>query len=231
MRILIVVATRLELSSFMDELEYVKDKEDRLICYKYGEIDVDVLISGIGIIFTTYHLTRCLAKNKYHFVINAGISGSYDYNIPIGTVVNVVKEQFSELGIEEQEDFKTLFEVGFLNENEFPFRKGALENPTKPFLGNLLNVCGVTSDIAHGTEESIDKINSKFSPDVESMEGAAVFYVCHQESIPFLEIRAISNYVEKRDKSNWNIPLAIENLKDVLLSIIGRLTPVLAENS
>ena len=55
------------------------------------------------------------------------------------------------------------------------------------------------------------------------MEGAAFFYVCLQEKIPFLQIRSISNYVEKRNKSNWNIPLAIDNLNVVLLDIINSL--------
>jgi futalosine hydrolase len=49
------------------------------------------------------------------------------------------------------------------------------------------------------------------------MEGAAVFYVAQQEKIPALQIRAISNLVEKRNKDNWDIPLAIKNLNEWLI--------------
>jgi futalosine hydrolase len=44
------------------------------------------------------------------------------------------------------------------------------------------------------------------------MEGAAFFYVCRQLNVPCIQIRAVSNYVEKRNRDAWNIPLAIKNL-------------------
>jgi futalosine hydrolase len=62
-------------------------------------------------------------------------------------------------------------------------------------------------------------LQSRFSPDIETMESAAFFYVCLQEKIPFLALRAISNKVEPRDKSKWNIPLAMQNLSNVLKNV------------
>ena len=47
------------------------------------------------------------------------------------------------------------------------------------------------------------------------MEGAAFFAGCKRLD-NFTQIRAVSNYVEKRDKSKWNISLAIENLNKTL---------------
>jgi futalosine hydrolase len=35
--------------------------------------------------------------------------------------------------------------------------------------------------------------------------------------IPCIQLRSISNYVEPRNRSNWNIPLAIKALNDYLL--------------
>ncbi len=90
----------------------------------------------------------------------------------------------------------------------------------------LSSVEGVTGNISHGTPDSITKITSKFDPDVESMEGAAVFYVCMHEKIPFLEIRAISNYVESRDTAKWDIPLAIENLTDELFRFLRKFAKI-----
>ena len=56
------------------------------------------------------------------------------------------------------------------------------------------------------------------------MEGAAFFYVCLCENIPFLQIRAISNYVEQRNEKNWNIPLAIKNLCLTLIDFFSNVT-------
>ena len=52
------------------------------------------------------------------------------------------------------------------------------------------------------------------------MEGAAFFYICSGEKIPFLALRSISNRVEPRNKNNWNIPLALDNLSEKLKEII-----------
>ena len=69
-------------------------------------------------------------------------------------------------------------------------------------------------------ELSIQKIVKQFSPDIESMEGAATFYVAKQENTPVIQIRSISNLVEKRNKMNWNTPLAIKNLNQWLIQFI-----------
>ena len=52
----------------------------------------------------------------------------------------------------------------------------------------------------------------KYHPDIETMEGAAFFYVCSREKIPFMALRAVSNIVEPRDREKWNIELALANL-------------------
>ena len=64
----------------------------------------------------------------------------------------------------------------------------------------------------HGKEESIKKLEQKFSSAVESMEGAAFFYACAQSKQDCMQFRAISNQVEVRNKANWKIDSAIQNL-------------------
>ena len=52
------------------------------------------------------------------------------------------------------------------------------------------------------------------------MEGAACFMVCEKFNIPCMQIRAISNKVEKRNKTIWDMPLAIKNLNTKVQQII-----------
>ena len=75
----------------------------------------------------------------------------------------------------------------------------------------------------HGNEESIDRLLKQFDVEVESMEGAAVALVCEQENIPYIQLRGISNYVTKRNRDAWDIPLAVKNLNDTLHSILKEL--------
>ena len=55
------------------------------------------------------------------------------------------------------------------------------------------------------------------------MEGAAFFKVCNYFNVPCMQIRSISNRVEKRNKENWDISLAIENLNREVAQIIAKL--------
>ena len=75
----------------------------------------------------------------------------------------------------------------------------------------------------HGEKKSINEIFNRLNPDVESMEGAAFMMVAQKYNIRFMQIRAISNYVEERNKENWDLDLAISNLNIELQNIINNL--------
>ena len=59
-----------------------------------------------------------------------------------------------------------------------------------------------------------------FNPVIESMEGAALHYVCLMEKIPFVQIRGISNYIAERNKKNWNMKESISNLNNELIRLL-----------
>ena len=90
-------------------------------------------------------------------------------------------------------------------------------------IDGLVRVEGITVNTVHGEEESIKRVLSRVNPGVETMEGAAFFYVCKREGQACAQIRAISNYVEKRDKGSWEIELALKNLSTVTLDILKAL--------
>jgi futalosine hydrolase len=84
----------------------------------------------------------------------------------------------------------------------------------------LKTVVAITVNTATGSEITRLRLKNKFNPDIETMEGAAFFYICIRERIPFLAIRAISNRVEPRDKRNWKINLALANLSEKLTEVL-----------
>ncbi|WP_167605529.1 futalosine hydrolase [Maribellus sediminis] len=223
MKILLVAATWMEVNLLVEELEKVEEKSHLLKTYRLGENLIDVLISGIGVTFTTFHLTSTLHQEEYDLVINFGIAGSLTHQLEIGEVVNVVYEEFADLGIETSHEFLTLFESGYMNINEFPFENGILKATSMLEWDQLKKVRGITVSKSHRNRESISKILSKFSGHTESMEGAAVFYVCNWMGVECCQIRAISNYLEPDSSAKWNIPLALDNLKHSLLRQLKQL--------
>lgn len=226
MRILFVGATCFELYQFFENLKEAPKNRGPVFHYTWHDIDIDLIITGLGTTFTTYFLTKALNLTNYDLVINAGIAGSFRDEISIGSVVNVKSEQFCDFGIEDVDQIKTVFDAGYVDPDDFPFKNGKLINPNWFENLEIPVVHGVTGNISHGAAESIARIKKEFDPDIESMEGAAVFYVCLFEKVPFLEIRAISNYVDVRDTEKWDIPTAIENLTDELFRFLRKFATV-----
>jgi len=87
-------------------------------------------------------------------------------------------------------------------------------------IANIRQVSAITVNTVHGNETSIKKLTGRISPQLESMEGAAFFYACKQAGLPCLQIRAVSNYVEKRNRDAWQIGLAIKNLNSFAADLL-----------
>ncbi|MEN8117873.1 MAG: futalosine hydrolase [Bacteroidota bacterium] len=224
MKILIVAATWMEVKLLVEEFGIVDEKSHFLKEYRFNGTEIDILITGIGTTFTAFHLTQALQEKDYDLVLNTGIAGGLACDLEIGDVVNVVSEEFADLGIEKGDDFLTLFESGFMNVNEFPFENGILKATGSNGWVNLRKVRGITTNKSYGRESSIAEIKGKFTAHIESMEGAAVFYVCNWLGVDCCQIRSISNYVEPRDSSKWDIPLALENLKKSVIGVLEKMT-------
>jgi futalosine hydrolase len=224
MKILIVAATLMEVKLLVDDFEFVNEKSHNFNEYRYEGIEIDVLITGIGTTFAAFHVTEALRQNDYWYVINTGIAGSFTSDLQVGEVVNVVSEEFADLGIEEKDRFLTLFESGYMDSNEFPFENGLLKAGAGNGSFNFKNVRGITANIIHGKFSSISAVKEKFSAHIESTEGAAVLFVCNWLGVPCFEIRAISNYVEPREPAQWNIPLSLENLKNAVFHVLKEVT-------
>lgn len=221
MRILVVAATPFEIAPLIQHLEQPSFKQESSSHFSKGGHSVQLLITGVGIALTTYHLTKKLAKESFDLVINAGIAGSFKGELKIGEVVQVISEQFGDLGVEEADgSFTDIFSLGLLDPNFPPFDHGKLlQNLEEPIPG-LPTTKGLTVNRVHGYPASIEACLQRYEVDIETMEGAAIFLCCLSEGIPFLAIRAVSNYVEARDRSAWDIPLAIDQLNQILRSMI-----------
>ena len=220
MRILVVAATVEEVGGIKSQESRVKN-QDEASTLESGSpaFDYELLITGVGMVATAFALGRHLVNNKYDLVLNLGIAGSFDRNIALGEVVEITSDTFAELGAEDDTTFLPIAEMGFGEANFEPTTKLAdLYNLFNTF--NLRQATAITINTVHGNEDSIKKVAARLNPQIESMEGAAFFYACKQLNVPCIQIRAVSNYVEKRNRDSWNIGLAIKNLNTFAIEFL-----------
>ncbi len=208
MQILLTAATALEIEPFTT-----------------ADNHIDILITGIGVPAAIYHLQKRIHQIDYDFIIQAGIAGSFSNEIELGRVVLVKQDCFADLGMEENGNYTPVFNTSFADKDEFPFADGWMVNTDENLkYANLLKAKAITVNKVSDSEFQKQQFVQTFNADIETMEGAALHYVCLQEQIPFLQIRSISNHVGERDKTKWKMKEAIENLNKELTTLINGLT-------
>lgn len=216
MKMLLVFATDREFSLLRNEL---RQYESGINQYKFKDHQLQVLITGVGMANTIFHLTKELLSNSYDLVINLGICGSFKNEFEMGEVVCIHKDRFADWGIIENGQFKDVFDMGLENQNNFPFQNGWLSHDVPESLKEFLPDCSVMGFTVNTIRaKGYDLLDNKYDADVESMEGAAFFYVCSQIKVSSIQLRAVSNIVGERDKQKWDFVSALKNLTDYFIN-------------
>ncbi|MBS1755113.1 MAG: futalosine hydrolase [Bacteroidetes bacterium] len=207
MQILVIAATELEIKPFIETASAT-----------------DVLITGVGVPAVLYHLQKRMQQIDYDLIIQAGIAGTFNNVAKPGEVVFVKQDTFGDIGMEEKENFVSIFESGLADKNEFPFNAGWLMNTQGIKMQlNMQAVKAITVNKVSDSELQKQQFINQFNADIESMEGAALHYVCLQENMPFIQLRSISNIVGERNRDKWIMKEAIENLNIQLQQLIKNL--------
>jgi futalosine hydrolase len=211
MEVLLCAATRFEIDP---TIQYLASQNIK---------NIDILVTGVGLIAATYHITKAVYQKRPQLILQAGIAGALDTNLKLGSVVIIESETIGDLGVMEQGSFRSLFDMKFVQENDAPWTNATLLNATG-ILDELLlpRVKGISINEITTLPSRIDHYKNNMGASVESMEGAALHYVGLMENIPFLQVRSLSNFVGERDKSKWHIKEAIENLNKELIPIISK---------
>jgi futalosine hydrolase len=214
MNILLIAATAKEIKPFLQQHRNSKKLTD-----------VDILITGIGLTSTTYHLVKQLQLKQPELVVQAGVAGCFDEQLPLGSVVIIKQDTIADESVVELKRLKTLFDLELVPQDHFPYSKGWLVNSNNTFIkrSGLKTVKGISVNQITSSKEMITFYKIKFNPVVESMEGAAMHYVCLMEKIPFLQLRSISNYIGERDKKKWNMNKSIINLNIELIKLFKKI--------
>ncbi len=220
MKYLIVSATALEIKPFLDYLKVDNIGEGELTTFHNNKLELSVFITGVGMMATAFHLGWVLSQGKFDGVINLGIAGAFDRNLVLGELVFVNRQQYGDLGATSFNNFEDVFDLNLAKKDFPPFKSGKIYNNHSKIIKDMSikKVRAVSVNDVSGSLKQIKRIQDKYNPQIEVMEGIAVHYACKQFGVDYEEIRTISNYVEVRDQSKWKIQLAIENLNNFIIN-------------
>ena len=171
--------------------------------------DVTVVVGGVGVAEAAAATATELARTEYDLVVNAGIGGGFA-PLAVGDIAVAARSVFADLGVESDDGFTPVSELGF----------GVVEYAVQPrlaveladvvggHLGTILSVATVT-----GTAATAHELIERWPDAVaEGMEGAGVAAAAARCGVAFAEIRAISNAVGPRDRAAWDLPTAFAAL-------------------
>jgi len=216
MRIILTSPTTLEIKPLLGSFGIDDLSVGKLINVKDGSVDMDILISGIGMLSTAYYLGKMLNRS-YNMAFQLGIAGSFSKDYPPGSVLHVSSDCIAELGVEEKDHFIPAAEMNIGIYPELLFEKSWLHNRNVANIQAVLNlkqVKSITVNTVHGQQASVNKLKKLYDPVLETMEGAAFLFACKDLDIACAQIRTVSNYVKRRDLQEWDMKLAVKTLSD-----------------
>lgn len=219
-RILLVAATNAELFPLIGS----SGLKEGIPAGVPGYPRVEVLVTGVGVLPTTFHLGRVLAAGNWNLVLNIGLCGSYEAPPRPGDVVVVNEDRIYGLGAEGERGFLTLREIGLVKSGD---PEGGFfstsEDILPPSIRNLRRVKGITVNTIHSWPPSIQSALALTGARVESMEGAACHYAAAKMNIPSIQLRAVSNIVGPRDTTLYRTGEALEALHGIIPQLLREL--------
>jgi len=215
------------------------------------EIPFDCMISGPGVFNTAHALTVYLEHTRPTLILDTGIAGAFasfgsgeddargaggcgtfsNRPIGIGGISIAAREQYIHIGVGCNTPDESCLPFDLI-ENQPLTRQGIYPSDpelldlyhglfTREFVGpvargDFITVSSITASPGHA-----QKIYNRFSPVMETMEGAAALHVAALYDVPIIEIRAASNFVGERDKDKWNFPLACDRVRQICEIVIA----------
>lgn len=224
MNILLVSATPYEIAPLVATLGPGQQLPDGCTTYTTGGATLTVCITGVGLPLAAFALGRHLATHTYDLLVQAGVAGAFDRQLALGQVVEVVSDCFADVGVEEADGtFTPATTMGLIDPDAAPFAGGRLWKPDTSAVF-LPQVHGISVNTVHGQTHTVARTSAQYPfAQVETMEGAAFVYAALLSGSRFLQIRSISNYVERRQRENWRLHEAIASLNGVLGEMFGGL--------
>ena len=173
------------------------------------------LCGGVGKTAMATALTRALCEQTPTLVAGYGVAGTYPGStLHIGDVCLVADDQLADEGVAAEDGFHPLpaLDLGEVG----PFPADAAHTRAYADALGVPVVRAATVSTCSATDDRAAAVAARTGAAIETMEGAAIALVCRTFSVPWIQIRAISNRTGHRARAGWDLDLALARLGDAL---------------
>lgn len=173
---------------------------------------VTVIAGGVGSAQVAAATARALALDPgYDAVLSVGIGGAFPGKAELGGLLLARRVVAADLGADSPD--------GFLSVDELGFGSSTLDAGRVPGLDAVVGTI-LTVNTATGTDERAAELTARHPQAVgEAMEGYGVAASAALFDLPFAEVRAVSNFIGKRDRDAWELGLAFAALTAAAIPI------------
>lgn len=237
-QVLIISAVSCEIELLINALEEPYHAPDIVFSATEGRICATSMVcsaGGIGKANAAAAATGLIERYRPELVIITGCGGAYPGSgLAVGDLAVASDEVFGDEGTFTPGGWMDLKQMGlpmFQDGerswfNTIPLTRHEAEKAMQLADSHGLSLIRgrfVTVSSCSGTKARGLELGRRYQAVCENMEGAAIALVALRYGVPCLEIRGISNLVEDRDMSRWNIGLAVEAAQRFVLKVIAEL--------
>ncbi|WP_415718647.1 futalosine hydrolase [Maridesulfovibrio sp.] len=228
--ILFVTATAKEMKAALGGVCKLPALEQGMpVKFMFGDRPGLLLVTGIGIINTSFALGRTLAVHNVGMVVLGGVAGTFDEErFPLCSACVVAKEIWPEYGLKTngQIDPKGLgFSLADIdgrpvwNEIGLCAGKSLFDSGLDRF-ENLPEAVSLTVSGVTATAEGAAAYRKDYAVDLENMEGFAAAYVCALAGVGLCQVRTVSNLVGSRNSNDWDLRGALTELGRICSTLV-----------
>lgn len=186
---------------------------------------------GIGKVNAAHAATLLITRHQPEALIIFGIGGAYrSSGARIGDIALATEETAGDDGVLTPDGHRDMSAIGIpllrLGSHDI-YSTYAVSEPLfamaqRTFSSNHRCHSGrfVTVSTCTGTDERADDLDARYHALCENMEGTAAAHVAMAHQIPWLELRGISNIVQRRDPGAWDISTAISVAQQAVLTLL-----------
>jgi futalosine hydrolase len=204
-----------------------------IIMGKLAGREVSLCVGGMGKVNAAHGATLLLTHASAEALVVFGIGGAYPSSgAQIGDLALATEEVAGDEGVLTPDGFKDTTCIGIpllrtaasMIYNTFPASEALLERARRALSSRqdsrLHSGTFITLSTCTGTSARAKELEARHHGLCENMEGAAAAQVALSHSLPWLELRGISNLVEDRDLKTWDIPRAAAVAQSAVMRIL-----------